>query len=80
MFSGTVEIDLHGKNAYQARVALDALLRRVDASVYRIRVIHGFNSGTRLKETVWEYASHPKVRRIAAGESPGCSYLILREY
>ena len=29
MYAGIWEIDLHGKNEYQARVTLDAALRRV---------------------------------------------------
>ena len=41
MYAGIWEIDLHGKNEYQARVTLDAALRRVRPGTYRIRVIHG---------------------------------------
>ena len=43
--SGIVVLDLHGKNHYQARIALDAALRRADAGVYRLRVIHGWHGG-----------------------------------
>ena len=32
MYAGIWEIDLHGKNEYQARVTLDAALRRVRPS------------------------------------------------
>ena len=52
MYESILEIDLHGRNAYQARVAIDAALRRASAGVYRIRVIHGCNSGTALRELV----------------------------
>ena len=37
MYAGIWEIDLHGKNEYQARVTLDAALRRVRPGTYRIR-------------------------------------------
>ena len=41
MQPGIMELDLHGKNAYQARVAIDAALRRAGGGVYRLRLIHG---------------------------------------
>lgn len=81
MYEAIVEIDLHGRNSYQARVAIDAALRRANASTCRIRIIHGCNSGTALMEFVREeYAGHPKVKRIAAGSNRGITELILREY
>ena len=81
MYESIVEIDLHGKNCYQARIAIDAALRRAGAATHRIRVIHGCNSGTVLMDFVREaYASHPKVCRIAPGSNRGITELILREY
>ena len=71
-------IDLHGKNEYQARIAINAALKN-SASVYRVRVIHGYHNGTALKELIArEYAAHPKVRRIDASD-PGRTDLVLRE-
>ena len=75
---GVVEIDLHGKNVYKARIALDSALRRADGSVYRLRVIHGYQGGQALKGLVQEYERHPRVRRLRAA-NPGCTELILRE-
>ena len=49
MTGGIVEIDLHGKNAYQARVTIDAALRRARAGTYRLRIIHGYQGGTVLR-------------------------------
>jgi len=43
---GILTVDIHGKTRAQARVALNAALRKCDASVFRIRVIHGYNRGT----------------------------------
>ena len=55
-------------------------LRRAGAGVYRIRVIHGCNSGTALRELVrTEYARHPRVLRIADA-NPGVTELVLREF
>lgn len=77
---GIVTIDLHGKNRYQAKVAVDAALRRASGGVWRIRLIHGHNAGTALKEMIGEeYARHPKVRRLAA-EGAGVTVLVLREF
>jgi DNA-nicking Smr family endonuclease len=77
---GIIEIDLHGKNQYQAKVALDAALRKANSGTYRIRVIHGFNHGTELRDMIrQDYSTHPKVRRIATGTNSGMTELILRE-
>lgn len=74
-----ITLDLHGKNAYQARVALEAALRQ-RGGAYRLRVIHGYGHNTRLKEMIWaEYGDHPAVLRLEAGANPGQTDLVLRE-
>ena len=81
MYESVVELDLHGKNVYQARATVDAALRRASPATYRIRVVHGWNAGTALRDFVREeYARHPKVLRVAPGANPGITELILREY
>lgn len=80
MYESIVKLDLHGKNAYQARVALDAVLRRARCGTYRIRCIHGFHGGTALRDMIRsEYARHPKVIRLEAGADGGTTDLVLRE-
>ncbi len=77
---GIIEIDLHSKNQYQAKVMLDAVLRKANSGTYRIRVIHGFNHGTELRDLIRrDYSTHPKVRRIVTGLNGGVTELILRE-
>ena len=77
---GFIEIDVHGMTRTQAIAAIDAKLRRTDASVYRIRVIHGYRGGTVLRDAVrTHYMDHPKVKRIGTGLDPGRTDLILRE-
>ena len=74
-------IDLHGMSLDEAREALDEALRAVDMSVYRLRVIHGFNNGTAIQNMIRrEYVFHMKVIRIARGPSNGQTDLILREF
>ncbi len=77
--SGIVELDLHGKNAYQARVAVDAALRRAGRGTYRIRLIHGYHGGTALRDLVRrEYAD--RVLRLETGVGSGITDLVLREF
>ena len=76
-----VEIDLHGKNTYQARIAVAAVLRRLRPGTMRIRLIHGFNSGTALRDMIrTEYADHPKIRRMETRLGAGMTDLVLREF
>ena len=76
---GIMELNLHGKNQYQAKVAIEAALRR-SSGVYRIRLIHGYHRGTQLRDMIGtEYAAHPKVLRIETGANLGQTDLVLRE-
>lgn len=75
------ELDVHGMNRYQAQNAVDAALRRAGRDVYRIVIIHGYNSGSSLRDFVREhYRDHPKVLRIELGLNMGVTELVLREY
>lgn len=81
MQAGTLTVDLHGKNTYQAKVAIDAMLRRAKAGTYRIRVVHGYHGGTALRDFIrTEYGRHPKVRRLLPSPDGGATELVLREY
>ena len=76
---GILELDLHGKNVYQARIAIDAALRRAGKGIYRIRLIHGFHSGTALRDMIRsEYAG--RGLRLETGVDPGITDLVLREF
>jgi len=74
----TVTLDLHGKTQYQARIALEAQLRR-SRGVYRIHVIHGYHNGTALRDMIrTDYAAHPQVLRLEQ-VSESTTDLVLRE-
>ena len=78
--SGFQELDVHNMTKVQAIAAIDARLRRVNASVYRLKVIHGYHGGTVLRDAVRSrYRDHPKVIRIEVGLNPGETDLVLRE-
>ena len=75
---GIVEIDLHGKNVYQARLTIDAALRRARNGTYRLRIIHGYQGGTALRDMVrQEYAG--RVARVVILDQ-GRTDLVLREF
>ncbi|MGM9567314.1 MAG: Smr/MutS family protein [Clostridia bacterium] len=75
--NGFLTVDLHGCNQYQAKIRLDSAFRRAGGDVYRIRVIHGHNGGTVLRELTRTYENHPKVKRMIA--AAGETVFILRE-
>ncbi|MGI6690962.1 MAG: Smr/MutS family protein [Clostridiales bacterium] len=76
-----MDIDLHGKNLYQARIAVDSALKRATAADYRLRIIHGYINGTAIRDMLLsEYARHPRVLRIERGGNPGQTVFVLREY
>ena len=78
MNPGIVELDLHGKNKFQARVAIDAALR-YSKGVYRIRLIHGFHNGTELRDMIRdEYEKRPSILRLEK-TNDGITELVLRE-
>lgn len=78
---GIITADLHGRTVYQAKITVDALLRRSGGGTYRIRLIHGRHGGTALRDFLLEtYASHPKVRRVVRSPDGGATELVLREY
>ncbi len=76
MYAGIWEIDLHGKNEYQARVTLDAALRRVRPGTLSHPGHPRTPGGTALRELVRrEYGSHPQVLRLEAA-GPGVTELV----
>ena len=83
MISGIIEINVHGKNVEQAIAEIRKNLGNAKADVYRIRVIHGYHGGTRIRDGIWDefsYDREPKVKRITMGENQGITELILREF
>ena len=81
MAAGIIELDLHGYTRYQAEIAINAQLRRAKKGIYRIRLIHGFHSGTQLRDFIrTKYRTHPQVLRIELGLNAGQTDLILREF
>ena len=81
--SGIIEIDVHVKNTETAIKEIKKQLDHAGTGTYRIRVIHGYHGGTRIRDGIWDefsYGREPKVKRITMGENQGITELILREF
>lgn len=80
MNESIVEIDVHNMTLYQAKIAIEAKLKRAKGA-YRIRIIHGYHGGTVLRDAIRrDYAKHPQVMRIELGLNQGETDLVLREW
>ena len=80
MQSAIFTLDLHGCTVYQAKIAIDAQLRRAKSGTYRIRLIHGCHGGTALRDMIRkDYRKHPNILRLEFG-SNGETDLVLREF
>lgn len=80
--TGIIEIDVHGKNVEEAIKEVKNQLDHVGTGTYRIRIIHGYHGGTRIRDGIWDefsYGREPKVKRITMGDNQGITELILRE-
>ena len=80
MSAPIITIDLHGLFQDEAIKVIDKELKKADNSTYQIKLIHGYNRGTSLKDLIMdEYRYHPKVIRIKPGDNLGTTILVLRE-
>ena len=78
-----IEIDTHGLTVDQAITRVSGVISKAPEGTYRIKVIHGYNSGTRIKSAIkreFGYGLETKVLRIIPGENEGITELVLREY
>lgn len=79
--AGVVELDCHGMTWLQTQAAVNAALKRARGGTYRIRVIHGYNSGTVLRDLLRKtFRSHPQIIRLEVGFNQGVTDLVLREF
>lgn len=70
-------LDLHDQTVYQARVAIEAALRRANG-LYRIRVVHGHRRGTAIRDMIDREMPHkPQVLRLER-VNEGTTDLVLR--
>lgn len=76
-----VEIDLHNMNTEDAKARIEQALKSAGSGVYRIRLIHGYRGGTRIRSMIRQEFNpglEPKVLRIEGGANEGITELVLR--
>jgi DNA-nicking Smr family endonuclease len=65
-------VDLHGLTVYEAKMVLDRFLDRLPKETTEVAVIHGYQSGVRLRTFVSKYEHHKvigKIKTINPGET-----------
>ena len=80
--SPVIEVNTHGLYVEDALKAVDKAVKSAGKGVYKIKVIHGFNRGTSIRTAIYDeykYGDNPKVKRVANGDNPGITELILKE-
>lgn len=75
---GWLSIDLHGCTQTEAKILLDQQIQGAPKGMREIRIIHGFNQGTALRDFVRGRYRHPRVIDKAAGINDGMTRFILR--
>lgn len=73
-----MSVDLHGASVENARELLLTWLDHAPQSVTELRVIHGYNRGTLLRDMVREELSHPRIKGKLPALNPGETRLVLR--
>lgn len=73
-----MSVDLHGVYLEDARNLLLNWLDHVPSDVTELRVIHGSNRGTVLRDMVRDELSHPAVKAKLPTMNPGETRLILK--
>ena len=76
-----IEIDLHNMNTEEAKYRVAGALKEAGSGVYRIRLVHGYHGGTKIRSMIREEfhpGLEPKVLRIEGGANEGITELVLR--
>lgn len=73
-----MSVDLHGTSAETAKSLLLSWLDHAPESVKELRVVHGSNRGTVLRDMVRNELSHPRIRSKLPALNPGETRLVLK--
>lgn len=71
-------VDLHGMRTEDARFRLEHFLTHAPREVKEVMVIHGFNSGTALRDMIRQDFSHPRIKSVLKTLTDGQTRLILK--
>lgn len=72
-----VEIDIHNMHRDEAKRYLEQFLSRVNGSVREVVVIHGYSSGTVLRDMVRHGLKHRRIKSKMLSLNPGITILFL---
>ena len=72
------ETDLHDLNLKQAREKLNKTLDNLPDDVGELTVIHGYRSGTALRDMVRKY-KHPRIERKILGMNQGTTIFKIKK-
>lgn len=70
-------VDIHNMTSDQAKRYLEQYLNKVNGSIKEIEVIHGYSSGTILRDMVRKRLKHSKIKSKVISMNPGVTTLIL---
>ncbi len=73
----TMTVDIHGMSAAGAEELLLSWLSHAPQEIGELRVIHGCNQGTVLREMVRNRLSHPRIKTKLPALNPGETRLVL---
>ena len=75
-----ITVDLHGMTRDEAEKKIKKVLSDAGSGTYQIRLIHGFNRGTNLRDMIYDsFRYESKVKRIIPGDNQGITILVLKE-
>lgn len=72
-----VEIDIHSMGREEAKRFLERFITSVNGNVKRIDVIHGYSSGTVLRDMVRKSLKHHRIKQKVLSLNPGMTTLLL---
>ena len=70
--------DLHGLYQQDAKAILTGWLNTAPNTLTELRVIHGYQNGTALRDMIRQDFSHPRVKAILPSLNPGETRLLLQ--
>lgn len=71
--------DLHGVYEKDAKILLAGWLNTAPQTVTELRVIHGYQHGTTLRDMLRGEFTHPRVKTVLPALNPGETRLILKK-
>lgn len=75
----TIEADIHGMRALEAKYELELLIGRAGKDIREIVVIHGYHGGSALKNMVRTELRHPRIQQKILSLNQGETTLLLKK-